>query len=167
MTSVSNKQDLTASSGISFGTTFDSLYHSMMDNAMVEMGENITVHLPPGRTACTDPQCSYDPFQERATRYCATCRGTGFIVTTRDTTYTAQITVGPRELDDNNSVGRLEVNECRITTVIESYEDLRKAEGLTVRGEKYQLKSGPKIVGFNTPRYIISTLERKNEGGPR
>lgn len=167
MVTVNNNQDLTASSGISFGSTFDSLYHSMIDNAMAEIGENITLHLPPGRTACTDSQCSYDPFQGRATRYCPTCRGTGFIVTTRDTIYKAQITVGPRELDDNNPAGRLEVNECRITTVIESYEDLRKTERFTVRGEKYQLKSGPKIVGFNTPRYIISILERVNEGGSR
>jgi hypothetical protein len=161
-------QDFSAGSGVIPGGFLESIYHSFMDDAFVELGRNIVIHLPPAVeqdvTTQGQPQSAqYNPFFGRVVAPQTNTRGTGTRVTPRDVIYTAQIRIGPtKEGDDMKGIGDLKANQAAITLPIEALNHVKEALSFTVEGRRYSLHE-TRPIGFSERRYIIVKLDEINE----
>lgn len=170
MVLIPNTQDLTQSSGtINFGF-LSNLYETFMDEALVGVGEDITLHLPAAIKEDTQTQSSevnarrYNPLLGQPVRYPDRTKRAGVRVEHRDTVFKAHVKVGPADLDDDMGPGRLQANQVQTTTVAESQSFIRDAQNATIRGRRYQLEQGPRPVGFNEVKYIIAIWNEINSG---
>ena len=158
-----NNQDLTAGSGIINMPFLENIYHSVMDEALLDLGGDrgqVIFHLKPTREQdnVTQSQAApqqYNPFFGRVPVPQTNTRNTGFKVGYRDVEYTAHIVIGPVSAgDDNKGIGDLKANQIRLTVVKEALGHVNDAISFTVDGRRYVVDE-TRIFGFSKPRYIL------------
>lgn len=173
MVIIPNNQDLTASSGLIDIGSLEHIYHSFMSEALVDLGRDVTFHLPPisEQDVATQSQPApqqYNPFFGRAPIPSANTRNTGFKVTPRDVIYKAQIVIGPlmspRFANEYRltGMGYLNENEAMITVVIEALEHALKAIAISIEGRRYQIVE-TRPVGFSVRKYLMIKLRHIQE----
>ena len=171
MTLLPNNQDLTAGSGIINMPFLESVYHSVMDEAMGDMGRIVTFHLPPEiqQDVATQSQAApqqYNPFFGRATVPQKNTRNPGTRISYRDVQYNAQIKLGPLKAEnDLHGIGELADDEAVITVVIEALEHVQAALSVSIEGRRYAIKQ-TRPVGLSTRRYILVKLQEVQELEP-
>ena len=165
MVLITSNQDLTAASGLINIGFMEAIYHSFMDEAMVDLGRDVTFHLPPIVEQDTPTQTQaapqqYNPFFQRVPVPAANTRNSGTKVTPRDVVYKAHIVVGPlspaRFAKDARltGMGWLNENEAMLTLVIESLEHVLRALSLSIEGRRYTVVE-TKPIGFSTRKYLM------------
>jgi hypothetical protein len=168
MVNLPPNQDLTAGSGIIIMGFLESIYHSFMDEAMVDLGRNVIFHLKPiiEQDVTTQSQAApqqLNPFFGRVPVPNTTTRNSGTKNTPRDVTYKAQIVVGP--LKDNlrlNGMGWLAHNEAMVTVVVEALEHVTNAIAVSIEGRRYTVVE-TRPIGFSTRRYLMVKLREIQE----
>lgn len=161
MVIIPNNEDLSAASGLIDMPFLESIYHTMMDELMLDLGRIVTFHLRPQiqqdntvTQTLPAPQ-QYNPLFGRTPLPRANTRNAGVFVTPRDVQYHAQITQGPiKGGKDNTGAGDLKENQIRLTLVKESLGHVKDSISFTVEGRRYSVDE-TRIIGFSTPRYII------------
>lgn len=168
MIQLTSNEDFTASSGIINMPALEAVYHSVMDEAFVDLGRTITLHLNPvieqdTTTQGLAPPQQYNPFFGGVPVPKSNTKGKGVKVTPRDVNYTAQIKVGPlKEGKDMTGMGDLKANEAMITLVIEALPHLQDTLSISVEGRRYSIIE-TRPIGFTKRRYIMVKLEEINE----
>lgn len=167
MVLISNNQDLTAASGLFDVGYFESIYHSFMDEAQLDLGRPVIFHLQPAVTQDTatqgQPQSStYNPFFGGVAAPNTNTRGKGTRVTPRDVEYLAHIKVGPVGADDLQGIGDLKDNQIQLTVVIEALQHVTSALSFTVEGRRYTVDE-TRPIGFSQRRYLMVKGTEINE----
>lgn len=168
MTLIPNNQDLTASSGIINIGFMEAIYHSFMDEALVDFGRTITLHLPPqiqqDATTQSKPAAQqYNPFFSRVPAPSTNTRNAGVKIIPRDVEYKAQIVVGPLSNDDTfTGMGWLNENEAMATVVIEALPHVIQAISVSVEGRRYAVVE-TRPIGFSVRRYLMVKLRAIQE----
>ena len=168
MVLIANNQDLSAGSGVMNIGYMESVYHSFMSDAMVNLGRVVTFHLPPIKEQDTvtqaQPQAQqYNPFFSRVPVPAANTRNAGIKVTPRDVQYKAQIIVGPLNNDKRlNGMGWLNENEAMITVVIEALEHVTAALAVSIEGRRYTVVE-TRPIGFSVRRYLMVKIRAIQE----
>lgn len=168
MVTISNNQDLTAASGLINISSLEAIYHSFMDEAMLDLGRTVVFHLHPIREqdVTTQSQQSaqqYNPFFGRVPVPVTNTRNSGTKNTPRDVEYKAQIVVGPLKNDLRlTGMGWLDDNEAMITVVAEAFEHVQNAIAVSIEGRRYTVvESRP--IGFSVRRYLMIKLREVQE----
>ena len=121
-----NNQNFAAASGVIDSSFLEAVYHSVMDEAFIDLGRTVMLHLNPEiqQDVATQSQQSpqqYNPFFGRSPIPNINTRNPGVKITHRDVEYAAQIRIGPIKADeDTEGIGDLADNEAMITLVIEA-----------------------------------------------
>lgn len=161
-------ENLTAGSGIVNMPLLDNIYHSFMDEAMLDMGRTITLHLEPAvevdNSNISKPQAQqYNPFFGSVVVPDTSSRNPGVKHTHRDVEYTAHIVIGPlKSEDDKKGIGELKSNQAAITIDIGGLQHLKEALSVTIEGRRYKVHD-TRPIGLNSRRYVIGILEEINE----
>jgi hypothetical protein len=172
MTLLPSNQDLTAASGLVNIPFLEGIYHSMMDEAMLDMGRVVTFHLPAIRQQDTTTQSKaapqqFNPFFGGVAVPQHTTRQPGVQVTHRDVNYNAQIVLGPQKVDnDAQGIGELLDGEAMITVVIEALEHVEEAHSVSIEGRRYAVQHPTRPVGFSQRRYLMVKLREIQELEP-
>lgn len=168
MVFIPNNQDLSAASGIVNIGFLEAIYHSFMDEAMVDLGRSVIFHLRPiiEQDTVTQAQSAaqqYNPFFSRVPVPATNTRNSGTKNTPRDVEYKAQIVVGPLKTDLRLSgMGWLDDNEAMITVVAEAFEHVQNAISVSIEGRRYTVvESRP--IGFSVRRYLMVKLREVQE----
>lgn len=166
-----NNQDLSAGSGIINMSFLEEVYHSIMDEALQDLGGNrgqVIFHLDPEiqqdpvTQAQPAPQ-QYNPLFGRVPVPKANTRNPGVKITHRDVAYTAHIRIGPIKADnDSEGIGDLADNEAMITIVIEALPHVQAALSCSIEGRRYSIES-TRPGGFTKRRYLLIKLQEINE----
>jgi len=171
MVLISNNEDLTASSGIINMPFLENIYHSVMDETLMDLGRTVTLHLKPEveqdvTTQSLPAPQQYNPFFGRTPVPQANTRNAGVKITPRDVQYKAHIVVGPLKVsEDTEGIGDLADNEARITLVVEALPHLEETISIDIEGRKYSLEE-TRPHGFSVRRYVICFLKEIQETGP-
>ena len=145
MANIPNNQDLTAGSGIINMPFLENIYHSFMDEALLDLGGDrgqVIFHLEPEIQQDTTTQSQpapqqYNPFFGRVPVPRTNTRNPGVKVTPRDVSYTAHIRIGPiKASEDMMGIGDLDENEAMITVVIEALQHVESALSCSVEGRR-------------------------------
>lgn len=168
MPEIPNSQNISAtSSGAIDFSTLSSLFKTNMDTVLVG-GRDITLHLPPSKDPCTDPNCSFNSFYKKYMgnngQVCQTCGGQGFIYEHRWTVYRANIRWTNEPFDnlrgqkeEIGTLSREDANFVRTKTVIESYDDIRNSKSASVDNIHVELVREPRKIGFaGNLHYVVS-----------
>jgi len=161
-------QDFSAGSGLIDMPFLESLYHSVIDETFMDIGRNITLHLPPivEQDAPTQGQpqsAQYNSYFGRTPAPRTNTRGTGTKITPRDVIYKAQIKVGPmKEGDDTTGMGDLKANQAMITIAIEGLGHVKDAISISIEGRRYTVDE-TRPIGFSQRRYVMCLLTEINE----
>jgi hypothetical protein len=168
MVNITPNQDLTAGSGIINIGFLESIYHSFMDEAMVDLGRTVIFHLKPiiQQDVVTQSQPApqqLNPFFGRVPVPATNTRNSGTKNTPRDVAYKAQIVVGPLKNDLRlTGMGWLDDNEAMVTVVVEALEHVQNAIAVSIEGRRYTVvESRP--IGFSTRRYLMVKLREIQE----
>ena len=108
-----NNENFSAASGLINVGLLENIYHSVMDEAFIDLGRTITLHLKPiveqdSNTQSRPASQQYNPYFQRVAGPNTNTRNTGTKITPRDVNYKAQIKVGPLSgLDDLMGIGTL------------------------------------------------------------
>ena len=169
MVLLSNNQDLTAGSGIINHAFLEQVYHSVMDEALSDMGRTVTFHLKPEIQQDADTQgqpapSQYNPFFSRVPVPRANTRNTGVRIEPRDVEYDAQIVVGPLLKVDNDvmGIGDLASNQAMITVVIEALNHVKDSISVSIEGRRYSVENH-RPIGFSQRRYLMVLLTEIQE----
>lgn len=162
MTLLPNNQDLTAASGIINHGFLEAIYHSVMDEALADLGQErqVVFHLNPEIQEDTTTQSQpapqqYNPFFGRAPVPKANTRNPGVRISPRDVQYNAHVRVGPLKIEDNRTgMGDLADNEIQLTVVIEALAHAEEALSFSVEGRRYRVDR-TRPVGFSVRRYLM------------
>ena len=155
--------------GPSIWPNFEALYHKVMDDSFATLGRSIILHLTPIRVAdsglLAGPQpAQYNPLMGQAGRglpnIVTTVRNRAMQITTRDVSYTAHIKHGPKEIDDKDAIGRLEMDQVATTTAYEAIPHLLECESATIDGLRYKIHTMPRAIGLQTKRYVITIWQK-------
>ena len=163
MTLLPNNQDLTASSGIINSAFFESIYHSVMDEAFIDLGRTIVLHLNPEiqQDVITQSQPApqqYNPFFGVTPVPSINTRHPGVRISSREVQYDAQIRIGPIKASEyNEGIGELKDNEAMITLVIEALPHLQDTLEVSIEGRRYEINNN-RPIGFNQRRYVMVKL---------
>jgi len=140
-----------------------------MDTIM-QGGRAITLHLPPLKSACVG-SCRYNSTYKKhmsATGgICGACKGEGFMLEQRQTSYTANIRHEEMKLESADSggqdtpAGRISQRVLITKTVIASYVHLQKCIGATIDGENYKLIGDLEKRAFGGTVYYVQATWRK------
>jgi hypothetical protein len=156
-----NNQDLTAASGLINIGYMENIYHTFMDEAMVDLGENrqVLFHLQPSIEQDTTTQsqiqsANYNPFFGGVPAPRSNTRNKGVKVTPRDVQYNAQVVIGPRDSDDTEGIGELKENQIQLTVVIEALHHVQSALSFSVEGRRYKIDDN-RPIGFTKRRYLM------------
>ena len=166
-----NNENLNASSGIINTAFLEQVYHSLMDEMMIDLGRTIVLHLDPAieQDIVTQSQAApqqYNPYFGRVPVPQINTRHAGVKITPRDVQYRAQIRIGPIKADeDTEGIGDLADNEAMITLVIESLPHLKQTQSVTVEGRRYSIDN-TRPIGFSQRRYIMVKLTAIDEQQP-
>lgn len=169
MSIIDNLQEFTSGASGVIGSSADAIFKRAMDTVMVDLGRDIIVELPPGKSDCPDVGCTYDSFYERymssTGAVCSTCKGQGFVYEPRRTVYRSNIrwTNEPLNLnrfgsanESNMDFGRRGVNFVRTKTVAASKDDINNSVGATVDGIKVELYERPSYTAFGNTLYVVA-----------
>lgn len=173
---VGNSQSfMTGASGIIGTTAQQDTFQTAIDSVMVGLGRDITLHLPPSKLPCTSPDCKYNSFYKRwvttTGQVCESCRGNGFVMEPRYTTYRANIrwTNEPYNYGTNTQeteaqqFGRIGVDFCRTKLVIAAYGHIKESIGATIDGINVELFDEPRKTGFgNRLMYTVAMWKVMN-----
>lgn len=174
MTLLPNNQDLMAGSGIINMPFLENIYHSIMDEALQDLGGNrgqVIFHLPPEIQQDTTTQSQaapqqYNPFFGRVPVPRTNTRNPGVRVSYRDVAYTAHIRIGPIKADnDSEGIGDLADTEAMITVVIEALPHVEEALSCSIEGRKYSIEN-TRPGGFTKRRYLLVKLKEIPETEP-
>lgn len=162
MVLLSNNQDLSAASGIINHAFLENIYHSVMDEALMDLGEErqVIFHLPSAiqEDATTQSQRApqqYNPFFRRTPVPSTNTRQPGVRITHRDVQYNSHVKYGPLKADENLSgMGDLKGDEVQLTVVIEALEHVDAAQNFSIEGRRFRVAS-TKPVGFSVRRYLM------------
>lgn len=146
----------------------------LLNDAVLVAGRDITVHLKPSRSNCTDANCKYNSFYKSYigvnNQICEACRGQGFVIEPRWTIYRANIRWTNRAFDDgggrlqeptSEGFGKIGVDFVRTKTDISSFSDLRDSIGATIDDEQVELIQEPRKTGFSGRLMNVVTWWRK------
>lgn len=162
MITVTPIQDLTAGSGLINIGYLDDIYHSMMDEALSDLGREIVLHLEPqiqsDSTTNSQPQSlQYNPFFGGTAIPSPSTKRPGVKITPRDVTYKAHIKIGPKTGPDVSGIGNLKENEAAITVVAEALSHIKSARSISIEGRRYAvIETRP--IGFVDRKYVIVKL---------
>lgn len=134
-------------------------FKTAIDTVMLGLGRDITIHLPPSKSPCSDVTCKYNSTYQRYTgtngRICETCKGQGFLVENNQTIYIANIRWANEPFNESTTniqekfpLGRLGVNFVRTKTVASSFNHVRTSIGATIDGINVELFQPPRQTGF-------------------
>ncbi len=160
-------QDLTAGSGLINIGYLDDIYHSIMDEAMSDLGRPIIIHLEPqiqsDSVTNSQPQSlQYNPFFGGTAIPSPSTKRPGVRITPRDTEYKAHIKIGPRSGPDLSGMGDLKENEAVITVVIEALSHIKSARSISIEGRRYGVVE-TRPIGFASRRYVMVKLSEIQE----
>lgn len=144
-------------------------FETNIDSVLVDLGRDITVHLSPGKSACTSPNCKFNSTYKRYMgingKICEECKGQGFFIEPRYTIYRANIrwtnepfNESSRNIQEVFEPGRLGANFCRIKTKAVSMDHIRESVGATIDGVNVELYREPRHTGFGPSPllYVVS-----------
>lgn len=159
MTLVPNFQDLSQSSGIIPVGYLESIYHSVMDNALSALGRAVTFHLPPQieQDVTTQSQiqaAQYNPFFGVVAGPKTNTRQPGVKIVTRDVEYLCHPRVNPVGKQDIKAPGDLKDNQIMITVVIEALNHVKECLNFTIEGRTYSVDE-TRPIGFSQRRYLM------------
>lgn len=157
------------SSGIINVGFLEDIFHSIIDEAFLDLARPVTLHLRPSLEEDVTTQSQgqaqqINPFfGGRVSTPKTNTRVTGTKVTSRDVIYSAMIKVGPlRAGKDNQSIGDLKANEAMLTLAIEALPHIQETFSITVEGRRYSiLETRP--TGFSIRRHLMVKLQEINE----
>lgn len=168
MVTIANNQDLTAGSGLINISFLENIYHSFMDEAMLDLGRTVIFHLPPTRqqdvTTQSQPAAQqFNPFFSRVPVPATNTRNSGTRNIPRDVEYKAQIVIGPLANDKRlTGMGWLDDDQAMITVVAEALEHVQTAIAVSIEGRRYTVvESRP--IGFSSRRYLMVKLRTIQE----
>lgn len=171
---IDSLQNFTAGASGVIGAGAKAQFKRAMDIVLVDLGREITIHLPPSQSECADPDCSYDSNYKRYVslnnQICQSCRGQGFFIEPRYTLYQANIRWSEhpynnrRTIEEADSIGRIGQNFCRTKTVIDSFEDIKDAVGATIDGINVELFDEPRKTAFGDLLYVACVWKVVNNG---
>lgn len=168
MVNLTPNQDFSTASGIINVGFLESIYHSFMSEAFIDLGRPVVFHLQPIKEQDVQTQSQaapqqYNPFFSRVPVPATNTRNAGVKITPRDVTYKAQIVVGPLSNDKRlNGMGWLNENEAMITVVIEALEHVTAALAVSIEGRRYTVVE-TRPIGFSVRRYLIVKLRAIQE----
>lgn len=158
MANILNAQTFaTAASGALDQTSLASQFREAMDTVLLTCGRDVLLHLPPTKSPCVSDDCVYNSFYKKfvsqAGKVCETCRGEGFTLEPRHTTYKANIrwTDEPyygRDGKEQVEAGRIGADFVRTKMVKEAFNHIKEAKGATVDGLNVELLEEPRLTGF-------------------
>jgi len=171
MVLIPNNQDLTASSGIINMAFLEAIYHSIIDEATIDLGRVVTFHLKPivqqdNVTQSKSAPQQYNPFFGRVPVPNTNTRNSGTRITPRDVEYKAHIKVGPIKETDGGGMGDLLANEAVITVVAEALAHVLESISVSIEGRRYTLVGNPRPIGFTSRRYLMVKLREIQETEP-
>jgi len=153
-----NAQDfVSTASGVISQSDLATQFHESMDVVLLTCGRDVTVHLPPTKSPCTDADCTFNSFYKKyvnaAGTVCASCRGEGFVIEPRYTVYKANIrwTDEPyttRDGQERLEIGRMAADFARTKMVKEAFGHIKQAVGATIDGINVELFEEPRYTGF-------------------
>ena len=162
-------QDLgEASSNLVNNTALETIYEKAMDSMLLYVGRDVTFWMEPVRTETSTNPEHYDPFSGGQDRRLGTSEtgSKGYTLEPVWVVYKAHVVHGPKQVQDpkTGEMVSLKVGDVQITTVYGSLADANLAVELEVDGRKYSRKTeDSRPIGWSTPKYLISTWERKAE----
>lgn len=152
-------------------------FQRAMDTVLVDLGRDITLHLPPTKSPCVSPTCQFDSFYKKFVGVsgivCEMCRGQGFVLEPRYTVYRANIRWSDLPFNNSSfidererefqSVGRITQNFVRTKTVAASHDDIRNSVGATIDGHDVEVFNEPRQTGWGQNLlYTITVWKRVN-----
>jgi len=173
MVLLNNNENFSAASGLINAGFLENIYHSVIDEAFLDLGRTITLHLHPiieqddaGTQSLPAPQ-QYNPFFGQTPIPKSTTGHPGVKITHRDVNYEAQIKVGPLKVGMNETgMGDLDDNEAMVTLVVEALPHLEDTIAVSIEGRRYSIEE-TRPIGFSTRRYIMVKLrEIQEQEGP-
>ena len=168
MTVLPTKEDLSQASGIIPLDSFNAIYEGFMDDALVNLGREIMLHLPPSISEDKSANlksgpAGYNPFFRGSARPTAGGKNRGVIVETRDIPYTAHIRHGPQPANDHTGVGKLSAEQVQTTTVYASSGDIEDCISVTIDGKRYERDEDIRPIGFSNLKYVIMIWHKISE----
>lgn len=173
MTLVNNLQTFSSGASGVFNTSGEA-FKKAMDTVLQDLGREITLHLPPAKSACSDPGCTYDSFYGRNVsidgQVCQLCKGQGFTYETRQTIYMANIrwTDEPfnnqsKRIEEEQAAGRLGADFVRTKTVATAHDHIRQSIGANIDGINVELFEEPRYTGWGQQiLYVIAWWKKVN-----
>lgn len=161
MGQISNNQSfIVGASGLVGGTSALNQFQTAMDGVVLGLGRDVTVHLSPAQMECTATGCTFNPFyQKYATpsgSLCETCRGQGFIIEPRWTTYIANVRWTEEAYNESRTTqeahepGRMGQNFVRTKMVVAAFDHIKESIGATIDGVDVELHEEPRKTGFGS-----------------
>jgi hypothetical protein len=147
----------TAASGALDQTSLAEQFREAMDTVLLTCGRDVIVHLPPSKLPCVSSDCVFNSFYKKfvsqAGKVCETCRGEGFIIEPRHTTYIANIRWTNEPYYNPNGeeravAGRIGADFVRTKMVKEAFNHIKQARGATVDSIQVELLEEPRLTGF-------------------
>jgi len=169
MGEVSNNESFHLESSATRVSNLQDIFKREMDTVL-RGGRDISIDLPPARTECPS-SCRYNPtykkYQGDNGAICQACKGQGFIMDPRFTTYkcnrrwTNEAYDKPRNTGQETAGGRIVGNFVRVKTVIDSFDHIEQSIGATIDGIKVKLYKEARKTGFgNELYYVVSWWQR-------
>lgn len=142
-------------------------FKAATDAILLDLGRDVTIHLPPSKQKCSDPTCKFNSFYKKFTgptnKLCELCKGQGFILEPRQTIYRANLRWTneafneARNINERHEVGRIGQNFLRMKTVADSMTHIRQSIGATIDTIDVELFEEPRYTGFGRNLlYVIS-----------
>lgn len=169
MTIVPNSQSFSsAASGMALDN-LESVWKDGIDAVLLGLGRDVTIHLPPTKSDCPDPDCrfnsSYKRFVSSNGSICRSCAGQGFLMEPRQTVYRANIRwtdqpIAGANFEESELAGRMVQNYARTKMVAAAYEHILQAVGATIDGINVELFEEPRYTGFVNTHYVVAIWKR-------
>lgn len=170
MVVISNSQSFHPQASGTLVSGLSDTFKQQMDTVLLG-GRDITVHLPPKKMPCPAGcrfNSTYKRYVGNNSALCSTCKGDGFKKEPRQTVYRANIRWTDEPLDDSLTSGqdtiggRVYRSLVRTKTVIESYNHLLLADGVTIDGIHCTLANDPRVTGWNGNLYYVIAFWQKS-----
>jgi hypothetical protein len=170
-----NTQDfVSTASGVLDSTAVAAQFHESMDVVLLTCGRDIIVHLPPTKSRCISSDCVFNVTYKRYIniygQVCENCKGEGFVVEPRWTSYKANIrwTDEPynesRSIQESQSFGRIGADFVRTKTVLTSFDHIKVSQMATIDGLNVQLHEEPRYTGFGGSLfYVVAWWKKVNK----
>jgi len=142
-------------------------------DTMLQGGRDVIIHLPPEKSQCPGScrfNSAYKKFISATGGICSTCKGEGYLLEHRYTTYKANIRHIDMPLESADSggqdtpAGRISQRVVRTKMALIAYTHLQKCLGATIDGEEYKLHGDLEKTGFaGTVLYVVATWKKMDK----